>query len=163
MDAYQRFKVVIHRWLRFIGICLGHDILRDEFKPNLYTTFIALVSIAFPCLNLLTILYFDGDLAIKSGGLLAMSTKVGRMKILYITANYTALRKHDNLCRDGRTQIPFKIWFSSFYFLDTIFRIWLYLIGHAVNYLFLLFRFRRCYKYLYNTHPVSLGWGLGRP
>lgn len=78
MDAYKQFNVVVYRWLRFIGLCLGHDILREDFKPNLHTALMVTVAFSLPCFVLLTIHYIDGDLALTSGGLIGLGVKVSQ-------------------------------------------------------------------------------------
>lgn len=76
MDAYSRFQKIMGRWVRFVGLCAGHDLLSPGFAPNLFTIIRTLLVITFPFLYVYTIIFVGGDHPMAAIGMMGTGCKV---------------------------------------------------------------------------------------
>lgn len=76
MDYCNQLENILYNWLRFIGLLLGHDILRHNFTMNLYCIVVMFLTCCYPMLFIWTVYHFDGDLAIKASGYIGIGFQV---------------------------------------------------------------------------------------
>lgn len=60
MDAYSRFQTILYKWLRYLNMLMGQDILRPNFHINILTMVGILCSVALP-FSFLWTAYFSDD------------------------------------------------------------------------------------------------------
>lgn len=78
MPAYGKFKYIVYRKLRLIGLCLGLDVLQPDFRPNLMTITTVLAAILVVLLFATTALFADGDLAVSANSCIRTGLKVDK-------------------------------------------------------------------------------------
>lgn len=81
MPAYRAFNDIFHRKLRFIGQCLGLDVLQPHFRINFITVFTIFCAISVPLLYFITSLYEEGDLAMTASMCIRVGFKVSNIAV----------------------------------------------------------------------------------
>lgn len=76
MDAQSRFQKLIDRWLRFAGLCIGHDILGRESTRNKHTILSTLIACSLSILLLYTMYFMEKKLALQAVCFLGLVAKV---------------------------------------------------------------------------------------
>lgn len=74
--ACLQFEKIMFRWRRFAGRCIGSDILDPNFRITVLTV-IAMASGSFyPIHYISTICTYEGEVATKAAGMIAIAFKV---------------------------------------------------------------------------------------
>lgn len=97
--AYDRFKLITFSWMRSIGRCLGHNILRIEYRINAIAMSMSILSAIATSLYIWTIYRFDGELALKSLSILGVCFKVIAKAMLPLAARSNINRSVEFLAK----------------------------------------------------------------
>lgn len=80
MDEHNQFKRIVYGWLRPVGLLLGHEVTRSDYRPTLHTVLITLFVLTIPSLYALTAYYSEGELGMKGGACIGMGLKASATK-----------------------------------------------------------------------------------
>lgn len=75
-DAYQQFQLILHHWLRLLGLVLGQDIFQGDFRIHLQTKFVLVAIVSIPLLLSLTSYRFHNELGMMAGVFVILALKV---------------------------------------------------------------------------------------
>lgn len=81
-DAYRQFRIILYHWMRFVGLIMGQDIFRADFKIHSQTVLALIVNLALPFLFLLTSYRFDNELGMMADTFVIMGLKVIRLSLI---------------------------------------------------------------------------------
>lgn len=75
-EAYQHFQIILYRWLRFVGLIMGHDIFQEHFEIHSHTVFMSAICLSVPIVFFLTSYRFDNELGMAAGAFVVIGLKV---------------------------------------------------------------------------------------
>lgn len=76
MDFYTQFRLILSKWIGFVGTILGNDILRKDFKITVHTVFFLIIAITGPIFYVWTFCMAETELAIKAMGVFVTACMV---------------------------------------------------------------------------------------